>query len=47
MPTTIELPDCYGWVVASGVILPFVSSILLGGSVMTARKKFEVHYPNL
>jgi glutathione S-transferase len=47
MTVSIELPSEYGYVILSCVVCPFVSSFLIGGSVMAARKSFDVQYPNL
>mmetsp|Transcript_50180 Transcript_50180/g.93285 ORF Transcript_50180/g.93285 Transcript_50180/m.93285 type:complete len:143 (+) Transcript_50180:79-507(+) len=41
------LPDHYGCVILSNVVAPFIVSSILGGNVMSARKKFGVEYPNL
>jgi glutathione S-transferase len=47
MTVSIELPSEYGYVILSCVVCPFVSSLMIGGSVMAARKSFDVQYPNL
>ena len=47
MTVTMELPSEYGYVILSCVVGPFVSSMMIGGSVMTARKSLDVQYPNL
>jgi len=47
MVLTLEVPDAYPWTLLSATALPFVTSLVLGGSVMTARKMFNVPYPNL
>ncbi|KAL7502900.1 hypothetical protein ACHAXN_000767 [Cyclotella atomus] len=46
MPS-INVPEHYGWVVLGSGILPVVTSMVLGGDVMAARKKYDVQYPNL
>lgn len=43
----ITVPDGYGWVVLGSGILPVVTSMILGGDVMKARKSYDVQYPNL
>jgi len=45
--TSITLPDTFGYVILSCVIAPSVVVSLMGGSVMKARKEFNVQYPNL
>lgn len=44
---SINVPEHYGWVVLGSGILPVVTSMVLGGDVMKARKKYDVQYPNL
>jgi len=44
---TIEVPPTYGWVVAGVGIGTVVTNFYLSGFVMTARKKYDVQYPNL
>ena len=46
MPFTMTLPQHYGLVVLGGGVLPFVTNIILAGPVMSARKKYNVPYPN-
>ena len=45
--TTINVPAEYPWVLLATTVAPFVTSMMLGGAVMSARKKFDVPYPNL
>lgn len=45
--TTIKVPDKYGYVILSCVVVPLFSFFYMGGSVMKARKEFNVQYPNL
>jgi glutathione S-transferase len=47
MAFTIEVPNNYGYVVLTCVVGQMVTSIYMGGPVMTGRKKFDVPYPNL
>jgi len=44
---TLDVPDAYPWTLLSATVVPFVTSFVMGGSVMTARKTFKVGYPNL
>lgn len=44
---TIEIPPHYGWVILLNIASPFIISFVAGGRVMTARKQFDVRYPNL
>ena len=46
MPT-INAPEGYGYVVLACGVLPTVVNLLLSGPVMSARKKYNVKYPNL
>lgn len=46
MPT-IEVPDKYGFVILCSTVVPLVSAQIMGSSVMKARDKFNVQYPNL
>ncbi|KAL3928616.1 MAG: hypothetical protein SGBAC_012573 [Bacillariaceae sp.] len=43
----IEIPDHYGWVILGATIAPVITSMILAGFVMSARKKHDVQYPNL
>jgi len=43
----IEVPDHYGWVVLCSGVVPVITNMVLQGFVMSARKKFNVQYPNL
>jgi glutathione S-transferase len=43
----IELASADPYVLFSATVIPFITSTVLGGKVMGARKKFEVPYPNL
>jgi glutathione S-transferase len=45
--TTIQVPSTYGFVLATSIVLQFMTSMYMGGKVMEARKKFNVPYPNL
>lgn len=46
--TTITVPENYGYVILSTVVLPwFVSNVVMAAKVMKARKKCDVKYPNL
>ena len=45
--TTLTVPEGYGWVLLAVGPLAFVSSQMMGGPVMKARKEFDVPYPNL
>ena len=48
MPYTITVPDNYGYVILSTVVNTlFITPMYMGGKVMTARKQFNVQYPNL
>ena len=47
MTFNIELPSEYGYVILSCVVAPYVSSTIMGGAVMAARKAYDVPYPNL
>lgn len=47
MSTTITVPDNYGYVILSSLVLPWIASELMSGKVMGARKTYDVQYPNL
>jgi len=47
MVLSIEVPDAYPIAVLSATVVPFITSILMGGKVMSARKEYKVFYPNL
>ena len=47
MVLALALPDRYPYVMLSATALPFVTSFIMGGKVMSARKKFNVPLPNL
>ena len=47
MVLTLELPEIYPVVMLSATALPFITSTVMGGQVMSARKTFKVAYPNL
>ena len=49
MSTTIsiEVPSHYGYVILTTVVGQFVTSFLMGGNVMEARKKYNVPIPNM
>lgn len=47
MVLTLDVPDLYPLVMFSASVVPFVTSTVLGGKVMGARKQFEVPLPNL
>jgi glutathione S-transferase len=47
MVTSFEVPDNYGYVLLTCGILPAIITLPLAGRVMTARKKYDVQYPNL
>ena len=42
----IEIPNEYAWTLLSATALPFVTSFVMGGSVMKARSTFNVPLPN-
>ena len=44
---SLQIPQHYGYVILTCVVCPFVTSGVMGGVVMSARKKFGVDYPNL
>lgn len=44
---SIDIPDKYGLVLLTCGALPAVTNLVLSGSVMKARKKYNVGYPNL
>lgn len=41
------LPSHYGVVIIGNIVAPFITSMYLGSVVMTARKTYDVQYPNL
>lgn len=43
----IEVPSEYGWVILGAGIGNFVTGQYMAGAIMSARKKFDVKYPNL
>lgn len=43
----IEVPAHYGWVILGAAIAPVITSMILSGFVMSARKEHDVQYPNL
>ena len=47
MVLALAVPDQYPWVMLSATAVPFVTSFIMGGKVMSARKKFNVPLPNL
>lgn len=47
MAFTIEVPNNYGYVILSCVLGQMVTSVYMGGTVMKAREKYDVPYPNL
>eukprot|EP00979_Chaetoceros_neogracilis_P019056 scaffold11660_cov615-Chaetoceros_neogracile.AAC.1 len=47
MVTFFEVPDNYGYVLLTCGILPAIITLPLAGKVMTARKKYDLQYPNL
>mmetsp|Transcript_4924 Transcript_4924/g.7425 ORF Transcript_4924/g.7425 Transcript_4924/m.7425 type:complete len:151 (+) Transcript_4924:34-486(+) len=47
MVISIDVPSEYGWVVLGAGLGPVITSIVLSGYVMGARKEFDVQYPNL
>jgi glutathione S-transferase len=47
MAFSIEVPDNYGYVILTCVVGQMVTSTFMGGPVMSARKKYNVPYPNL
>lgn len=47
MVLSIDVPDNYGYVFLTCGVLPAISNLVIGGSVMAARKKYDVQYPNL
>ena len=44
---SLQVPPNYGYVLLSCVVSPFVTTFVMGGNVMAARKKYNVTYPNL
>ena len=44
---SIQIPSSYGFVIMTCVVGPFVTSNAMGFHVMSARKKYNVPYPNL
>mmetsp|Transcript_30907 Transcript_30907/g.45795 ORF Transcript_30907/g.45795 Transcript_30907/m.45795 type:complete len:153 (-) Transcript_30907:149-607(-) len=44
---TFEVPSTFGYVVLSCVVGPMVATFAMSGEVMSARKKYNVGYPNL
>ena len=44
---SLQVPQNYGYVLLTCVVGPFVTTFLMGGSVMAARAKYSVEYPNL
>ena len=47
MVLIVEVPDLYPYVLLSATVVPFVTSTVMGGKVMGARKLYNVQYPNL
>jgi hypothetical protein len=47
MTLTMQIPNEYGWVVLGAGVGPFITGVVLSSSVMSARTKFDVKYPNL
>lgn len=43
----LMLPENYKYTILGAVVLPFVANLVIGGSVMAARKPMNVPYPNL
>jgi glutathione S-transferase len=44
---SIDVPDGYAYVFFTCGMLPSITNFLLGGKVMSARKKFNIPLPNL
>lgn len=44
---TLTVPSTYGYTILTCAVLPAITSTVMGGMVMSARKKFNVPYPNL
>lgn len=47
MTFSLQVPNEYGWVVLGAGVAPFFCNMVLATSVMNARKKYDVQYPNL
>lgn len=47
MVLTLVVPEMYPYTLLSATAVPFVTSFLMGGKVMTARKTYDVPLPNL
>ena len=47
MVLQITVPDEYTYVLFSTTVVPFVTSTIMGGRVMSARQRLKVQYPNL
>ena len=47
MVLSIEVPDAYPVTLLCATVLPFITSMIMGGLVMAARKTYDVQYPNL
>ena len=43
----MDLPKFYGATIIGCGVAPLIASTVMGGAVMAARKKYDVHYPNL
>ena len=46
MTATITVPAAYGFVILGAGVGPFITNMYLGGAVMSARKKYNIPYPN-
>ena len=44
---SLTVPTNYGYTILTCAVLPTITSIVMGGTVMSARKKYNVPYPNL
>lgn len=44
---SITVPSAYGYTILTCAVLPYFVSFGMGGMVMSARKKYNVPYPNL
>jgi glutathione S-transferase len=47
MVYTLDIPSQYGWVVLGAGVAPWWCSTFMSASVMNARNKYDVQYPNL
>ena len=44
---TLSIPSTYGYTILTCAVLPAITTNVMGAMVMSARKKYNVPYPNL